>query len=216
MHYWTLTMQFGLVNKGNPKPLTSVPIGSSPFLPAHYTWDWTFPCCLLLWTGNLSLALLEDLHGSCCECPLNFEEVRIVHQAPDQVVWGFISSRSFVIASPVSPVQQDTGEVWRRFLSLWCMSGAAAEGPSRFFFSTVWEAVKTQRAATNEEKPKRSWQHKLYSSLRALTGGSVCLCCWHGDSSGSGDLPSVFQGEITHAAHDIAFFLLIGPFPTIE
>lgn len=174
-------MKFGLLNNGNSKPLTSVPIGSSPSVPAHYTWDWTFPCLLLLLAGmRLSLALLEDLHGCRCECPLNFEEVCIVHQAPDRVVWDFISSKSFVIASLVSQVQQDTSEVWRRFLSR-----ATAQGQSRFLFSQVWEPVKTQRAATKVEKPKRSWQHKVYCSSEPWLDG---LCVFVADMGTALDL----------------------------
>lgn len=174
-------MKFGLLNNGNSKPLTSVPVGLSPSVPAHYTWDWTFPCLLLLLTGmRLSLALLEDLHGSRCECPLNFEEVCIVHQAPDRVVWDFISSKSFVIASLVSQVQQDTSEVWRRFFSR-----AAAQGQSHFLFSQVWELVKTQRAATKVEKPKRSWQHKVYCSSEPWLD---CLCVFVADMGTALDL----------------------------
>lgn len=156
-------MKFGLLSNGNSKPLTSVPIGLSPSVPAHYTWDWTFPCLLLLLTGvRLSSALLEDLRWSCCECPLNFEDVCIVHQAPDRVVWDFISSKSFVIASLVSQGQQDTSEVWRRFLST-----AAAQGRSRFLFSQLWEPVESQRAATKVEKQKGADSTK-FAAARSL------------------------------------------------
>lgn len=184
LHYWN-----SLVNQ----PLTSVPIDSSPSVPAHYTWeDWTFPCLLLLLTGMpLSFALSEDLHGSLCECPLNFEEVCIVHQAPDQVVWDFISSRSFVIGSLVSQVQQDTREVWRRLLSMIHVGGLLLRAdPTSYLVKS--ESWLRPRDLPLKWKSQKGADNITFTAAERLDWKVVCLCCWYGDSSGSGDLSSVF------------------------
>lgn len=120
--------------------------------------------------------------------PLNLDEVCVVHQAPDQVVWNFISSKSFVRASLVSQVQQHTGEVWGRLLSDAC--GAL------LLWADLTCLVKFESQYRPRDLPLK-WKSQKGADNRNFTAEELdwpvlCLCCWYGDSDGSGDLPSLF------------------------
>lgn len=169
---------------GNPKPLTSVPIDSSPSVPACYTWeDWTLPCLL-------SFVLLGDLHGLLGECPLNFEEVCIVCQAPDRVVWDVISSRSFVIGSLVSQVQQDTSQGLED-ASLYDACGRLLRADPTSYLVKSESQLRPRGLPLKWKSPKGAGITN-FTAAESLDWTVVCLCGWYGDSSGSGDLPTVF------------------------